>query len=216
MRNLKKCQLSELKKEMPTLDKKSLESIIGGHVYEINVHGVLIGSETDFEISAIRVNGNQFTLSGDINFGRPDSGGSGLIIEGESVNSNLFSFLCANTDVEWDFLFSSGGIGGCLITSNLDDKVIAPKSLFMKYDTYSHNHYDDYENYVGFTCSIYDWIEYLSLPSRLDITSLEQSGKSFSYIYNEITCTYHRFDKYSKTQEDYASEHNWKYVPDTK
>lgn len=214
MKSLKKCQLMELKAEMPMLDKQELETIVGGIFWRLDLQGHLISTIDDGAANdTVEINGNRYIVSGHLKYGYAISPGSccgsgsssGVCFEGPGVTSGFFMFLSTNTDVEWMYAFNSGQAGGYVVSSNEVDNV-REQVIPAGFESTVHNHNHERMEYME---SVEDWMEYNNLPSNQDINDLIQSNRKYDYIFNEINCSWHRFDANSQTQEEFARAHNW-------
>lgn len=204
MKSLKRCQLSELKEDMPTLDNKELLSIIGGDRYYFDQEGNYLRTEQSSD-NVIIIGNNQMILSGTLD-GLGSGNGSGVSFTGSGVSAQLFAFLAQNTTVEWAYGYNSGETGGLIGTSNLKHSVDVGSGIWDGYDTIAHNH-----GQTSNVLSQSELAEFNGLPSQADIDYLIKKNFASGVIYNETTGQMCPYDRYSTTQEEWLEQHGYDY-----
>lgn len=204
MKRLKKCQISELRNVMPTLDNKELLSIIGGDKYYFDQDGNFIKSEQSAE-NTIIIGDQQMSLSGTLD-GLGSGNGSGVMFTGSGVSPQLFEFLASNTTVEWAYAYNSGEAGGLMGTSNQGHSVDLGSGNWGDYETLVHNHG---QSNNGMSQS--ELREFNSLPSESDINFLKSQNMKSGQVYNETTGEWCTYDENSMTQEEWLRQHGYEY-----
>ena len=112
MKELKRNQISELRKTVPMLDSKELSSIIGGDMYYFDENGRLSDDVVKSEENVIYIGDKCMSLSGTLDgLESIPVDSSGILFSGAGVSSQLFEFLAENTNVEWAYGYNSRDTG---------------------------------------------------------------------------------------------------------
>ena len=207
MKELKRNQISELRKTVPMLDSKELSSIIGGDMYYFDENGRLSDDVVKSEENVIYIGDKCMSLSGTLDgLESIPVDSSGILFSGAGVSSQLFEFLAENTNVEWAYGYNSTMDGGMMGSSHRQHSVDLSNGNWGSYDNFVHNHAND-----GSVLPASELEEYNSLPSEADIENLKKSGRESAQIYNETTGSFVTYTIYSTTQEEWLRKHNYEF-----
>ena len=177
----------------------------GGYTYYYDKNGHYIEHKPSSG-NYIAIGNAQMSFNGNIEGLEPKSS-SGVKFSGEGVTPELYAFITANTEVEWCYLFDSGKSGGVMMTTHQEHQVSLGSGDWSKYENIVHNHSRIIEG-----LSKDELIEINNLPSNYDVQMLELLNRDSGKIYNELTGTYHDYDKGTTTQETWLQNNGYERV----
>lgn len=200
MKKITRKNLMDLAKCMPQLSEFEQRECIGGDKFIFNTKGELV-ERISCEMNSFWVGDKSIVLSGALSV----SFESGVGLEGNAVNKEVFEFFAQNTDVEWA-LSTSGNMQGFLYSSNDESSINAKFAMRKGYDSFYHNHGGNYANSDNIDMS---YIQRCPSPNDLARRAEMMNGDydyQETYIYNEACGDnqYYKYDGNSTNQDQEA------------